>query len=67
VAGIEPGSSYNNAIKLGVEILDETSFLKLLSKHQYRFIFTAIFLLPSKGADQVEGLEIQPLYQKGVA
>jgi len=34
VAGVDPGSKYDNAIKLGVEILDEASFLKLLSKHQ---------------------------------
>ncbi|MFH1536785.1 MAG: NAD-dependent DNA ligase LigA [Patescibacteria group bacterium] len=30
VAGTDPGSKYNKAQKLGVEIIDETAFLKLL-------------------------------------
>lgn len=30
VAGVDPGSKYDNAVKLGVEILDETSFEKLI-------------------------------------
>lgn len=31
VAGADPGSKYDNAIKLGVEILDESSFEKILT------------------------------------
>ena len=30
VAGADPGSKYDNAIKLGVEVLDEAGFEKLL-------------------------------------
>lgn len=30
VAGTEPGSKYNDAIKLGVKVLDEASFIKIL-------------------------------------
>ena len=34
VAGSDPGSKYDNAIKLGVEILDEKMFLRLLAESQ---------------------------------
>jgi len=33
VAGTDPGSKYDNAMELGVEILDENAFLRLLSEH----------------------------------
>ncbi len=31
IAGADPGSKYDNALKLGVEILNETDFIRLLS------------------------------------
>ena len=34
IAGEDPGSKYDNAVKLGVEILDENAFLKLLANNQ---------------------------------
>jgi len=36
VAGTEPGSKYEKAKELGVEILMEDEFVKLISKHKYR-------------------------------
>ncbi len=32
IAGVDPGSKYDNAIKLGVEILNEVEFKKILTK-----------------------------------
>ncbi len=32
VAGADPGSKYDNALKLGVEILDERQFEEILTK-----------------------------------